>query len=213
MATTPRGGAPRRPRGRPRDDALTARALSVTLDLLVERGWAGLGVEAIAGRTRAGKAALYRRWNTVGEVVRAALTAHPIAVVVPADAPTVAEALDGLLESWQQPLTHRELAAAAVLGSLHTDPDLAAAVQAAVEEPLSRAVAVLADVARRSGRPLEPARLRLLSTVLHALYRQRLASGSGRRHHHPPDVLGVLSTVLLGGDAPVPITGGTVAGA
>jgi AcrR family transcriptional regulator len=60
-------------RGRPLDPAVSQAALQATLELLDERGYAGLRVDDVATRAGVGLGGLYRRWATKAELVKAAL--------------------------------------------------------------------------------------------------------------------------------------------
>ena len=59
-------------RGRPRSSEADDATLWATLDLLAERGYAGLTMEGIAARAGVGKATLYRGWKSCEEVIVAA---------------------------------------------------------------------------------------------------------------------------------------------
>ncbi|CAM4233213.1 TetR/AcrR family transcriptional regulator [Kibdelosporangium persicum] len=54
---------------RKRGAELEAAILAATREGLVERGYAALSMDWIAERARTSKAALYRRWRTLGELV------------------------------------------------------------------------------------------------------------------------------------------------
>lgn len=58
--------------GRPREERVDAAILATTRELLVEGGYAGLTVAAVAARAGIGKAAIYRRYATKQEMVFAA---------------------------------------------------------------------------------------------------------------------------------------------
>ncbi|MGB4135186.1 MAG: TetR/AcrR family transcriptional regulator [Microbacterium sp.] len=74
---------PRRPRGgRPRDAGLTDRILDEALRVISADGVAALRVEQLASAVGCGKAAVYRRFGTPGELIAAAL-----ARVLPAGGP------------------------------------------------------------------------------------------------------------------------------
>ena len=60
--------------GRPRNDQLEERILLAALDLVVERGYENVTMDAVAARCQAGKATLYRRWSSKAEMVVAAVT-------------------------------------------------------------------------------------------------------------------------------------------
>ncbi|MFC4138787.1 MULTISPECIES: TetR/AcrR family transcriptional regulator [unclassified Microbacterium] len=74
-----------RPRGgRPRDTDLTERILEEALRVLTASGFAGLRIEQLAATVGCGKAAVYRRFSTPGELAAAA-----IARTLPASAESV----------------------------------------------------------------------------------------------------------------------------
>ncbi|QZN86761.1 TetR/AcrR family transcriptional regulator [Cellulomonas sp. C5510] len=50
--------------GRPRDEAKDEAILSAARELLRERGYAGMTMDAVAERAGAGKATVYRRWSS-----------------------------------------------------------------------------------------------------------------------------------------------------
>ena len=64
------------PRGRPRDPQLESRVFDAAIALYAECGWPGFNFEAIARRAGVGKAALYRRWESRGELLRQTLEAR-----------------------------------------------------------------------------------------------------------------------------------------
>src|SRR5438105_4395585 len=91
----PTGGAPlsrpsrqsqeRRGPGRPRSAEAHAAILAATLHLLIEQGFNGLTMEAVAARAGVGKATVYRRWpSKVPLVVEALRAAGEERVAVPA---------------------------------------------------------------------------------------------------------------------------------
>ena len=59
--------------GRPRDLSLDARAVSAALELLVEQGFEGTTMQAIAKRSRVHASALYRRWPSRIELIQDAI--------------------------------------------------------------------------------------------------------------------------------------------
>lgn len=64
-------------RGRPRDAQLDRRLTSAVLEVLGEQGFEGLTFEAVARRSKASKASLYRRWPTKRDMVLAAVKEGP----------------------------------------------------------------------------------------------------------------------------------------
>ncbi|GAA4909081.1 TetR family transcriptional regulator [Stackebrandtia albiflava] len=65
--TTPNGP------GRPRDPAVDAAILRAAVELLIERGVPGAGIEQIAQRAGVAKVSVYRRWKS-----KSALLAHAV---------------------------------------------------------------------------------------------------------------------------------------
>lgn len=66
------GDKARRP-GRPRSARADRAILQATVELLVETGFGRMSIEAIAARAQVGKATIYRRWSSKGEIVTEAL--------------------------------------------------------------------------------------------------------------------------------------------
>lgn len=66
-------GRVRRAPGRPRSERAHKAILHAALELLAERGYEGLTMEAIAERAGVGKATVYRRWKGRDEVLTAAV--------------------------------------------------------------------------------------------------------------------------------------------
>jgi AcrR family transcriptional regulator len=64
--------ASRRP-GRPRDPGYDKAILDATLEILMEKGYAGLTIDGVAARTGVGRPTIYRRWASKPELVIAAL--------------------------------------------------------------------------------------------------------------------------------------------
>lgn len=58
----------RRP-GRPRSTAADEAILDATVDLLVEQGFLGLSIEAVAARAGVAKTTIYRRWPTKDDLL------------------------------------------------------------------------------------------------------------------------------------------------
>ena len=72
-----------RPAGRPRDPGVEVSILEAVQDLLVESGYAGMTIGAVAERAHCGRSAIYRRWETKAELVVAAVGAVQVAAEVP----------------------------------------------------------------------------------------------------------------------------------
>lgn len=61
--------APARSAGRPRDETRDDAILTAVLDIVGEAGFSGLSMEAIAARAGVGKSTIYRRWDSMAEIV------------------------------------------------------------------------------------------------------------------------------------------------
>lgn len=51
-----------KPRGRPRSPDVHSAILAAAFDLMIERGYAAMAIEAVAARAGVGKATVYRHW-------------------------------------------------------------------------------------------------------------------------------------------------------
>jgi AcrR family transcriptional regulator len=67
-------------RGRPRDPLLEARVFDAAMALYAEAGWPGFNFDAVARTAGVGKASIYRRWPTRGELLRQTFEARWFAV-------------------------------------------------------------------------------------------------------------------------------------
>ncbi|WP_091227882.1 TetR/AcrR family transcriptional regulator [Microbacterium sp. 3J1] len=72
-----------KPVGRPRDPGVETSILEAVQELLIESGYAGTTIGAVADRARCGRSAIYRRWETKAELVVAAVGALQVAAEVP----------------------------------------------------------------------------------------------------------------------------------
>jgi AcrR family transcriptional regulator len=63
----------RRP-GRPRDPGYDKAILDATVEILTDKGYAGLTIDGVAARTGVGRPTIYRRWSSKPALVIAALT-------------------------------------------------------------------------------------------------------------------------------------------
>jgi AcrR family transcriptional regulator len=71
--TTPPSGPATTGPGRPRDRRLDGAIIAATLDLLAERGYAGLSLAAVADRAGTTTPTIYRRWSSKADLVLAAV--------------------------------------------------------------------------------------------------------------------------------------------
>ena len=96
--------APRR--GRPRSEAIDAAILDATIEELIERGFIGLSMEAIAGRAGVAKTTLYRRWPNTAELGLEAMRSFEAEVQQPPPGSVRDQLLwlvDGMRRKWNDP--------------------------------------------------------------------------------------------------------------
>lgn len=168
----PTGQRPLARLGRPRDAHLTQRLKDHALLLLAERGFDGLNADVLATRAGAGKAGVYRRWDTMSDLIADALANHRL-VPEPTLTSSLLDDLCSLTQAFTAPLTVAERAAAAVLGPAHTDPVLAAALVTTIVEPLHAALARVLSAHISPATPLQHRQDRLVQTVVLALWWDR----------------------------------------
>jgi AcrR family transcriptional regulator len=125
----PARDSPARP-GRRRDPAVDEAVKTAVLELLAERGWDGISMDAVAARAKVGKASIYRRWSsrvqmvaeTIGELNRGEAAA-PDTGTLRGD---LLEVVGAMVLTLRGPLGD---ASRALIGVLPHEPDLAAAFQ------------------------------------------------------------------------------------
>jgi AcrR family transcriptional regulator len=137
MKTGPGGAA-----GRPRDPGLETAILTAAQDLLIEHGFSGTTVEAVARAAGTGKAAVYRRWPTKTALVIAAVQALQNPPVVP-DTGTLRGDLLACALHYVQPDQRPALVLAGVLDELGRDDELREAAYQAIGKPPAMAFAVV----------------------------------------------------------------------
>lgn len=69
LETVEEHGGDKLPAGRPRDARLDQAITEATRELILERGYNGLSLAAVAGRAGTNTAAIYRRWSSKAELV------------------------------------------------------------------------------------------------------------------------------------------------
>ncbi|MEO6088391.1 MAG: TetR/AcrR family transcriptional regulator [Umezawaea sp.] len=113
-----------RPRDASRDDALRQAALEV----MAEVGYRALTMDAVAARARAGKATIYRRWESKLDLVIDTCTQLASRNLAAPDTGSLAEDLREFLNSFAAFLSGPiGKAAQALVGELPHEPELAAA--------------------------------------------------------------------------------------
>jgi AcrR family transcriptional regulator len=123
----PTTDTPVRP-GRRRDPAVDEAVKGVVLQLLCERGWDGVSMDAVAARARVGKASIYRRWSSRVQMVAETIGELNSGEVAVPDTGSLREDLleliGAMVATLRGPLGD---ASRAVIGVLAHEPDLATA--------------------------------------------------------------------------------------
>jgi AcrR family transcriptional regulator len=115
----------RRGPGRPRDEAIDAAILEATVDELIERGFPGLSMEAIAARAGVAKTTLYRRWASTTDLAMDAMRALKQGESQPPQADsaraTLLFLLDRMRRTWADPRYAALMRRVAADGTCHPE--------------------------------------------------------------------------------------------
>jgi len=71
-----------------RGEAIDARILSVTLEILRRQGPAAVNIEAVAAKAGIAKTTIYRRYDSREHLLKAAMESSTAEIVIPTDLPT-----------------------------------------------------------------------------------------------------------------------------
>jgi AcrR family transcriptional regulator len=156
--------------GRKRDATRDDDILEATLDVLAEAGYAGMTMDMVATRAKAGKATVYRRWASKESLVIEAVAYMNRRMVnfdhFP-DTGTLRGDLVALIKPQSLVEGEHRLKVMGGLGSLLAqDPALADAVNAAANEPWVEAHSVLMRRAIARGEYAEPAHFAMLTQIV-----------------------------------------------
>lgn len=141
-----------RQRGRPRDPAINDAILTATRELLIDVGYAGLSMEAVAARAGVSKPTLYLRYPNKGALVFDAIFGKTRTVAMPDTGDLVAdlrEAYDWGVDEFAAPEARAALPG--MLAELSSSPELARLVRTRVIEPEYARVHGLLERAQRRG--------------------------------------------------------------
>jgi AcrR family transcriptional regulator len=157
-------------RGRKRDDSRDIAILNAALDVLAESGYDGMTMDMVALRAKAGKATMYRRWQSKAELVVEAV-AHLKRIQVDAaglpDTGTLRGDLLALFRPQSSQDSERKLRVMAGLASvLSQHTEFAEAGHSAIVEPWADAHLALMQRAERRGELRVDADLRAASQVV-----------------------------------------------
>ena len=121
----PRPASGRSGSGRPRDGRIDAAVIAATRELLLETGYPGLTLSAVAVRAGTTTAAIYRRWSGKTHLVpQAALSAEPIPA--PDESGDARSAIRALVEAVRAIFDRPEVRVAlpGLIADTVADPDL-----------------------------------------------------------------------------------------
>lgn len=131
--------------GRKRDSSRDQDILDAALDVLAETGYDGMTIDMVAARAKAGKATVYRRWDSKPDLV---LDAVACLKVVPLDTlPDTGTLRGDLVAMIKSPAIQdadRKLRImAGIVSMIARNPELAQAARAALVEPRAAANRIL----------------------------------------------------------------------
>jgi AcrR family transcriptional regulator len=125
-----------RPHGRPRDEAVRRRILAAALELLEAMGFAHVTCDAIAERSGASKATVYRWWPNKAAVLIDAFAQSIAPELEPPEVPTIEEYVRVQLRRFSKVLVGRNgRLRAALIAAAQDDPEVAAAFVSHWVEP------------------------------------------------------------------------------
>jgi AcrR family transcriptional regulator len=150
-------------RGRPRDPALNEAILRATRELLLEAGYSGLSMEAVAARAHVSKPTLYLRFPTKGALVFEAVLGKTKALEMP-DTGDLRVDLGATYDAGVDEVAAPEARAALpiLLAELSASPELARLVQSRVLGPEYHRVRNLLEQAQQRGEIRSDVDLRLV---------------------------------------------------
>ncbi|PPG52480.1 TetR family transcriptional regulator [Rathayibacter sp. AY2B3] len=141
--------------GRRRDPSRDGEILTAALDVLAETGYEGMTIDMVATRARAGKATVYRRWDSKSELVLDALSClkgADLAEESPPDTGSLRGDLIALIKPHSIEEAERKLhIMSGVVAMISKAPELADAVRSAIVEPRARANRLLLNRAVARG--------------------------------------------------------------
>lgn len=185
----------RRP-GRRRDDTRDDAILDAARELLVERGYENMTMDAVAERAGAGKATLYRRWSSKTDLVVDAITCRRYADLTIDDIPDTGSLRGDLLEVHRAKIrTDTEALMVGLAAAVRDDPQVASAFQRQFVQARTGLMRDLFERASRRGE-IPPGRdLDMIATVGPAMISyQKVTTG---RPLDPDFIVRLIDTVVV----------------
>ena len=163
--------------GRPRDPGIDAAIREAALDLLAEKGYEQLTIEAVAGRAGSGRSTVYRRWKSKVELVIDALSTLPQEIEEGLDTGSLRGDLALFSERFNRHREREGRTFAIVRGlaaALAQDPELFAAVKEHFIAPRLGGLRAMFEHAVARGEISEDSDLDMLASVIPALVLHRM---------------------------------------
>jgi len=118
----PHAAAPEQSPGRPRDARIDEAVLAATRALLLDVGWTGLSLTAIAERAGTTRPALARRWPSLAHLVHEAAFPQDLTLPRPGGTSSIRDLVAGSLAAFSHPVARA--AAPGLVAAITADPDL-----------------------------------------------------------------------------------------
>ncbi|MEW1834182.1 TetR/AcrR family transcriptional regulator [Microbacterium sp. NPDC079995] len=151
--------------GRPRDPDVDRSILTATQDLLIEEGYAGTTIAAVAARAHCGKSAIYRRWATKAELVVAAVLATQVSPSLP-DTGDLREDLLASAMHYSDSGDRAGSVLASVLSEMGRDRELYDAAYEKIGAPPTETLIAVVERWRDRGRVPRETKVRLIASVI-----------------------------------------------
>ena len=125
--------------GRKRDHSRDAEILDAALDVLAETGYTGMTIDMVAARAKAGKATVYRRWASKGELVVDAVACMKRDEVKPENLPDTGTLRGDLTANIKTRTIEESMRKmrimSGIMSMISLDPELAEVAREAIIEP------------------------------------------------------------------------------
>lgn len=159
--------------GRRRDDTLDARIIESAITVLSEIGFDSMTMDMVAGKAKAGKATVYRRWSSKAELVRDALirmSRNSVELDRLPDTGSLRGDLLSLMKPYSAEYSERKLRVLAKLGSFFSENRKSAEeVTAGIFEPWTDANRALMKRAATRGEISADADIEMACEVINAI--------------------------------------------
>jgi AcrR family transcriptional regulator len=193
-------------RGRPRSEQADRAIMAAALELLAERGVAGMSIEEVASRAGVGKATVYRRWSSKGALALDAFVTELRQQQPLPDTGTLRGDLRAQLRAWVRAVTRTPVGRMLgdLIGEVQRDEDLAASYRERVLEPLRQQHRIMLDRAIERGEiPPETDREIVLDLLFGAAQHRLLLGHLPLTDRFVRDVVEVILYGIQAGPPPV----------